>query len=736
VRQALFEGVRDALAEAAEGRPLLLLLDDLHAAEPTSLELLHFLLRQAAALRLVVVATCREDAVRAGTHLQVALAHLDTERLARGLHVPRLSLAGTREQLGDLLDAVPAEALAAAVHRATDGRPSCVEAVVAAWRETGLVAEDPQAAVRAVVASLPESSLSWLAAGAVLGRRFDPALAAGMSGLPPAEADAAEVAALEVGLVEETGDGLRFHGAMAHEAVRGTLARAALADLHGAAAGVIEAAGAQAGADARHELVAWHATRGPSPARAVPSLLAAGHRAAAVGALHEAAGHLEGALELAGRSGQPLGAARREALDALGLVRLGLGEIPALQRAVEAAVEPTGGEPAPPERRARARRWGALALVALGEVAQALALTEAGLEDAGADEADEAAPLLHLRSQLLWHAGRFEEAREVARRCAAAGERLGDADLAARGGDLAALAEGLLGAAPAPPTDRVDEAARRRQDRAPQHPFDVHAVLWERDLLCGWTAGRLLQAARLHGARAAARDAQDAVATSLLGQGQALLLSGQAAEAEPLLRRSVALHRASGCGLGEALALDRLGGSLAARGEHDEALEVLSEGVVAAERGALRRHALCRLHATLAAAWLGAHDAHAAEAAARVAAEELERHGPCLVCEAALRKQLLRIALALGRLEDAGVEARALQVLAVRRGGPLLLGEAALSGARVRAALGHQGEARAAFAEALRHFSAAGAAGKAGRAAALERRWYGAAAVPVTAGGG
>jgi tetratricopeptide (TPR) repeat protein len=724
LRQALFEGVREALAAAAEGRPLFLLLDDVHAAEPTSLELLHFLLRQAVALRLVVVATCREDAVRAGTPIQTALAHLDTERLARGLHVPRLSLAGTRDLLGDLLDAAPAEPLASAIHRATDGRPACVEALVTAWRRTGRVAEDPLAALRAAVAALPDQGQAWLGAGAVLGRRFDPALAAAVAGLAQPDAPGALAATEALGLASLAGEAVRFHGALAQEAALAGMAPALRAQRHGGAAALYEAAGARAGAEPLPEAVAWHRRRSSSPARAAPALLAAGHRAAAMGALTEAAGHLEEALELAGRSGQALGAARRSALDELALVRLGLGEVPALVTAVEGAMEPAFGEPAPPERRARARRWSALAQVALGEVATALVLAEAGLLEAGGEDADEAAPLLHLRTQLLWHAGRFDEALAAAHRCAAAGDRLGDADLAARGRDLAALAGGMLGAEPAPPEARVDGQARRHQDRTPQHPFDVHLVLWERDLLCGWSAPRLLQASRLHAARAEARGAPDALASSLLGQGQALLLAGQVQAAEPILRRAVALHRAAGCGLGEALALDRLGGSLAARGAHEEALEVLSEGVVAAERGALRRHALCRLHATLAAAWLGAHDAHAAEAAARTAADELERHGACLACEAALRKQVLRTALALGRVDDAAVEARALEVLALGRGGPLLRGEAALSRARVQAALGREDEARLSFAEARRQFQASGALGKAERAGLLAARWF------------
>jgi hypothetical protein len=227
VRRTLLEETRDALVAAARGRPIFLLLDDLHAADATSLELLHHLLRQAPALRLVVVATCLEEAVRAGTPLQATLAHLDTERLARGLHVPRLSLAGTREQLGDLLEATPLEPLAAAVHLATDGRPAWVEAAVATWRQSGRVPRDPRAAVRATVAALPGPTTTWLGAAARLGRRFDPRLAAALAGLATSDADGSLQAALDAGLVDDAGDAVRFHSVLAREAALAAASRGA-----------------------------------------------------------------------------------------------------------------------------------------------------------------------------------------------------------------------------------------------------------------------------------------------------------------------------------------------------------------------------------------------------------------------------------------------------------------------------------------------------------------------------
>jgi DNA-binding SARP family transcriptional activator len=725
VRRRLFDGVRDAIAGAAEGRPVYLLLDDLHEADPTSHNLLHFLARRAAALGLVVVATCREEAVRAGAPVQTALTQLDTERLARGLRVPRLALAGTRAQLADLAGGGAADALAAAVHRTTDGRPAWVEAVVTAWRQTGLVAQDPQAAVRAVLALLPPAGEALLAAAAVMGRRFDVEPARAAAGLDVRAGLAGLEAVAAMGLVDDVGDGFRFHAAMAHEAVLSGLPSGRRLLLHRAVADALEAASRRPGAEPASEPVAFHRLQGGQRALAVPHLLAAGHRAAARTGLFQAASLLDQALAIADEAGLPLGPARAEALDALGRARLGLGDLPALGRVAEAAARGDAGGPAPVERRARARRWAALARLAAGDLEEALAQAGAGLEELGAAEEDEGASLAHLRAQLLWHAGRFAPARAAALEAAALAERLGDALLASRGRDLAALAGGMLGLPAPPPGDPPGAAERRRPDRAPEHLFDPHLVLWERDLVAGWAVDDLARAAGLHAARAAARGHRDALAVGRTGEGLAALAAGRVDAAEPLLREAVALHREAGSALGEALALERLGAALVARGALPEALEALGDGVVAAERGGLRRHAVIRLHASLARAWLAAGDATAAEATSREAAEGMEEHGDCLVCEAALRPELVRVALARGRRGPAAEEAAALSQLAERRGGPFLRGVAALARARV-AAEGSGGGALPALAEAREAFLRCGAWAEAARAARLAARLRGA----------
>jgi hypothetical protein len=230
--------VRRALADAGGGRPVYLLLGDVDRADESSANLFHFLAREAVALRLMLVATCREDAVRAGAPVQMLLAHLDCERLARGVRVQRLDLAASRAQLADVLGAAPSDALAAQLYRVTDGSPFYTEELGRAFRESGhlRVLEDPAAAVRERLARVGPRASTLLETAAVAGRRFDLVVATAASGLAPEDAAAALDACLEAGLLAGEGAAYHFHHSLVREAVYGALTGPRRAALHGARA--------------------------------------------------------------------------------------------------------------------------------------------------------------------------------------------------------------------------------------------------------------------------------------------------------------------------------------------------------------------------------------------------------------------------------------------------------------------------------------------------------------------
>jgi DNA-binding SARP family transcriptional activator len=84
-RFRLFEAVSSFLVSAAEESPLLLVLDDLHAADEPSLLLLRFLARNLGESRIVVVGAYRDADPTVGGELAVTLVELAREPVTRTL---------------------------------------------------------------------------------------------------------------------------------------------------------------------------------------------------------------------------------------------------------------------------------------------------------------------------------------------------------------------------------------------------------------------------------------------------------------------------------------------------------------------------------------------------------------------------------------------------------------------------------------------------------------------------
>jgi DNA-binding SARP family transcriptional activator/tetratricopeptide (TPR) repeat protein len=722
-RLGVHRAVTEELRALAAGRPLFLLLDDLHAADESSLNLVHDLALHAAELRLMLVATCRDDEIHAGRPIQTALAHLDVGGLARGVRLPRLSLAGTREQLADLLGEPPDAQLVSEVYRATDGSPFLVEETARAHQESRLVPADPAVSLRARVTRLGPRAEGLLSAAAVAGRRFDFELVQPVSGLSAPDAVRTLEECLAARLVDEDGSGYVFRHDLVRQCLYDGLPAGRRTALHAAVADALEAL---PGATERPEVLAHHRRLAGQDERALRHLVAAGHRAASRACLAEALGFYAEALELAPRAGAPP-ALRLELHDAAGRVQLALGETAAaarefLQAARLMAADGAVHDPGP---QARTQRLAALALGATGDLPGAFAAIDQGLALAAEGADEERAALLHLSAQLHYHEGRSAETIAAAQACREVARRSGDLDLDARGRDMEAIARALAGEPLAAVDDAIRAADRRAQDIAPEHPIDVHTALWDRDLLGDRTCAEVARGAAAITERARQRQAPEAVASGRYGEGVVALAAGQLDAAEALLRDAREAFRQAGIGTGEALALERLGTLLAQLGRFEEASELLAEGVVLAERGVLRRHVLTRLHVAEVRNRLAARVLGQAESAWREASASAARHGDCLSCDAVLRPEAVRVALAFGKVDDADAEAHALEELARQRGGRGLQAITRFARARVLAARGRTEDALVSLAQARAGFLAGGLRYEAARTARLEARLRG-----------
>ncbi|HEX2233175.1 MAG TPA: BTAD domain-containing putative transcriptional regulator [Thermoleophilaceae bacterium] len=151
-RFRVFDATGSFLRRAAGRRPLLLLLDDLHAADESSLLLLRFVAGELADSPIMVVGFHRDTDLAPGQPLAGTLAELAREQTAR-----RLSMRGlSKEEVGDFIElatgsVAPARAVDA-VFEQTEGNPLFVEEVVR------LLGPEPAGGGRALsVAVIPDS---------------------------------------------------------------------------------------------------------------------------------------------------------------------------------------------------------------------------------------------------------------------------------------------------------------------------------------------------------------------------------------------------------------------------------------------------------------------------------------------------------------------------------------------------------------------------------------------------
>jgi class 3 adenylate cyclase/sugar lactone lactonase YvrE len=132
-RLRLFAAVAGFLAVLADVRPVALLLDDLHWADPESLGLWQYLARQTRAYRVLLLGTYRPEEGRGNEPLDRALRALSRERLAQRLTVHRLPAEGTAAMIAASIgDAESSAEFAAYVHRRTKGNPFYITEILRA----------------------------------------------------------------------------------------------------------------------------------------------------------------------------------------------------------------------------------------------------------------------------------------------------------------------------------------------------------------------------------------------------------------------------------------------------------------------------------------------------------------------------------------------------------------------------------------------------------------------------
>ena len=126
-RFRVFDATSSFLERAGSAQPLVFVLEDLHAADASSLLLLEFIAKEIAAARVLIVGTYRDIEVERGNALSSALVELNRQRSTRTLLLRGVSERDVSPLIEISAGVSPPPRVAAAIHRATGGNPLFVE---------------------------------------------------------------------------------------------------------------------------------------------------------------------------------------------------------------------------------------------------------------------------------------------------------------------------------------------------------------------------------------------------------------------------------------------------------------------------------------------------------------------------------------------------------------------------------------------------------------------------------
>jgi DNA-binding SARP family transcriptional activator len=254
LQYALFAAVSGLLHEATSAQPLLLILEDLHWADLSSLLLLKHLLTTPAQSHLMIVATYRSNELGTGHPLKGLLADLHRES-----GVLRLELVGLLESevgklarivIGDHGDLQPAAVHA--LRKGTAGNPFFVTEVLHALIETGGDPGDwdPEqslplpASIRETVwkrlGRLGAGVAECLTGASVLGVTFDPGIVHEIVDRPAPEVLDMVDAALDADLLAAEGELMAFRHALIAQTLYEELSTCRRHELHQRAARALE----------------------------------------------------------------------------------------------------------------------------------------------------------------------------------------------------------------------------------------------------------------------------------------------------------------------------------------------------------------------------------------------------------------------------------------------------------------------------------------------------------------
>ncbi len=316
----LFELLLAFLVRLSAQCPLLCVLEDLHWADRSTLDLVTYAVRTLRQGRIVLLASYRSDELHRRHPLLPVLAELE-----RSGRVERIDLAPfTREELGaqlaGILGVAPDPGLQRQIWARSGGNAFYAEELLAAGAAQGRLPETLREVLLARVGDLSPPTQELMRTAAVGGTRVTGPLLAAVSGGSAPDVRAALREAIERGLMLPREDGAAdaylFRHALLQEALEDDLLPGERAELHTAYARALEASPDRADPGIQAQLAHhWYAAH--DPPRALAASVAAGFAAEGAYAFREAQAQYERALELWDRVSDATG---RGSLDRIELI--------------------------------------------------------------------------------------------------------------------------------------------------------------------------------------------------------------------------------------------------------------------------------------------------------------------------------------------------------------------------------------------------------------------------------
>ncbi len=321
-KRHLFQALGQFFIRLATAQPLILILEDLHWSDDTSLELVLHLARRIAAEPILLLLTYRSDELHA--RLSRFLAELDRRRLAVELLLTPLTLSEVDAMLRaifDLQGPVRIELLEA-LYELTEGNPFFIEEVCKSLVAAGDIFVSPgqldrkplgelhiprtvQEAVGRRSEQLSEGARQVLVKASVAGRRFDFALLQALTLYSERELLQHIQALIGAQLVvEESAERFAFRHALTREAVYWSLLARERKSLHQAIGETLERL-YTVSLEAHLSDLAYHFFEAGLWAKAFEYSQRAGEKARALYAPSEAIEHFTRALEAARQLAMP-----------------------------------------------------------------------------------------------------------------------------------------------------------------------------------------------------------------------------------------------------------------------------------------------------------------------------------------------------------------------------------------------------------------------------------------------